>query len=110
VAVPDRAALLGHLHQTPSDRCYHDRVSEEAENLVLRHLRELRSDIKTGFDQARADTSDLRHDVGEGFTRMTSALTVIARRLDDLDNGIPLADRLSAIEQRLSDLEGRRES
>jgi hypothetical protein len=85
-------------------------VSDEAENLIIRHLRELRSDMKTGFDQARADTSDLRHDVGEGFTRMTSALTAIARRLDDVDNGIRLADRLSAIEQRLTDLEGRRES
>jgi hypothetical protein len=86
------------------------RVSDEAENLVLRHLQELRSDMMSGFDQARADTSDLRHDVGEGFTRMTSALTVIARRLDDVDNGIRLADRLSSIEKRPTDLEGRRES
>jgi hypothetical protein len=46
----------------------------------------------------------------EGFTRVTSALTAVARRLDDVDNGIRPADRLSAIEQRLSDLEGRRES
>jgi len=85
-------------------------VSDEADNLVIRHLQELRADMKIGFDQARADTSDLRHDVSEGFTGVTAALTAIARRLDDVDTGIRLADRLTAIEKRLGDLEGRRGS
>lgn len=85
-------------------------MSDEADNLVIRHLQELRADMKIGFDQARADTSDLRHDVSEGFTGVTAALTAIARRLDDVDTGIRLADRLTAIEKRLGDLEGRRGS
>jgi len=96
-------------------------VSDEPDNLVIRHLQQLRADMKIGFDQARADTnagfdraradtSDLRHDVSEGFTGVTAALTAISRRLDDVDTGIRLADRLTAIEKRLGDLEGRRGS
>jgi hypothetical protein len=71
-------------------------VSDETDNLVIRHLQELRADMNAGFDQARADTSDLRHDVSEGFTGVTAALTAISHRLDDVDTGIRLADRLTS--------------
>ena len=62
------------MTKTAGDRCYAAEVSDDAENRVIGHLRELRSEMKAGFDRARADMSDLRHDVGEGFRRMTSAL------------------------------------
>lgn len=89
-------------------------VSDEADNLVLRLLREMRADMATKDDlgalraEMKADISDLRQDVSEGFSRTTAALTTLARRLDDVDHGIRLADRLTAIEKRLADLEVRR--
>jgi hypothetical protein len=70
-------------------------VSDEADNMVLRLLREMRAEMAT-----KSDLSDLRHDVSEGFTRTTTALTTLTRRLDPL----------TAIEKRLTDLEGRRGS
>lgn len=95
------------------------KVSDEADNLVLRHLEKLRADMGTGFEKVatkgdlgtlRSEVSDLRRDVSEGFAAVTKALTALARRLDDVDTGIRLADRLTAIEKRLSDLERSRGS
>jgi hypothetical protein len=81
-------------------------VGDEAENLVIRLLQEMRADMATkselaglrkevaeGFRAARADTSDLRRDVSEGFSRTAAALTTLARRLDEVDQGVRLADR-----------------
>lgn len=51
--------------------------------------RSLRAGMKAGFDQARADASDLREDVNEGFPGVTAALTAISRQLDDVDTASP---------------------
>ena len=73
-------------------------MSDEADNMVIRLLREMRGEMAT-----RSDLSDLRHDVSEGFTSTTAALTAIARRLDAED----AANRLAALEKKVAEL-GRR--
>ena len=59
-------------------------VSDEADNVVVRLLREMRADMATKGDLGglKSDLSDLRHDVSEGFASTTTALTAIARQLD----------------------------
>lgn len=83
-------------------------VSEEADNLILKLLREMRADMATKSDlgevrrevsDVRHDVGDLRHDVSEGFTAITKALS-----------DVRLGDRLTSIEKRLTDLERRRGS
>jgi polyhydroxyalkanoate synthesis regulator phasin len=80
-------------------------VGDEADNVVLRLLREMRAEMATKRELAeiKGDLSDLRHDVSEGFARTTAALTTIARRMDADD----AANRLSALEKRVAELERR---
>jgi hypothetical protein len=94
-------------------------MNDESDNLVIRHLRELRAETKTGFDGLRSEGGDLRSEVGERLVQVEAAvadvrgvvlktgsdvLTVI-HRLDEVDTNIRLADRLAAIEQRRAALE-----
>jgi hypothetical protein len=67
------------------------KVSDEADNLVLRHLEKLRADMGTGFEKLatkgdlvtlRSEVSDLHRDVADGFAAVTKALTAAAGRSD----------------------------
>ena len=77
-------------------------MSDEAENLTLRVLRKIQTDVadvranmatRSDLDAARADSSDLRRDVSEGFATTTGALTA-------------LAGRMGKVEDHLADLRG----
>jgi hypothetical protein len=76
-------------------------VSDESDNLVIRHLQEVRTDMKTGFGRvdARFDEVDERFvkveaslaDVRGVVGKTSSDVVAIARRLDEVDNDIRLA-------------------
>jgi hypothetical protein len=110
-------------------------MSDENENLVLRLLREMRADmaemraematkgdLAAVRDEARADTSDLRRDMTEGFTAIAGALaalsqqnadtrTELGRQIADLHGEIRSErDAGRGLEARVAALEGRRGS
>lgn len=92
-------------------------MSDEADNLVLRHLREFRSHVDVRFDKvdARLDETDVRlvkvearlSDV-EGVARTTlTEVVALARRVEHIETGLRVAERLAALEEKFAELERR---
>ncbi|HXJ18989.1 MAG TPA: hypothetical protein VMT03_02060 [Polyangia bacterium] len=82
-------------------------MSDEADNLVLRHLREMRSDMTKRFDEADvrlvkiegrlSDLTGVMHD-----TR-TDVLG-LAERLEHIETGLRVAERLAALEAQTGEI------
>ena len=79
-------------------------MSDEADNLVLRHLRELRERIDSRFDdqdihvvKVDGQLADLRGLVLDTRAQMATRADLhgITRRLDDIETHLRLADRVA---------------
>ena len=85
-------------------------MGDEADNLVLRNLREMRTHMDKRFDEVdvqlvkvEARLSDV-----EGVTRHTlTEVVALARRVEHLETGLRVAERLDALEKKFVDLEQR---
>ncbi|HMC94519.1 MAG TPA: hypothetical protein VKO16_07095 [Polyangia bacterium] len=89
-------------------------MSDEPDNLVLRHLRELRADMTQRFDGAevKADVRFVKIEARlsdlTGVMHDTRAdVHGLAGRLDKIETSLGLADRLAAVEEKLAALERR---
>lgn len=85
-------------------------MSDEADNLVLRHLRELRTHIDSRFDgsDVRLVKVEARLADVDGLARKTLTEVVgVARRLEHVENALRVAERLAAVEEKLAELERR---
>jgi hypothetical protein len=92
-------------------------VSDEPDNLVLRHLRELRTHLDSRLDKVdgRSDESDVRFvkietrlaDV-EGLARTTlTEIVAVARRLEHIETGLRVSERLAALEEKFAEFQRR---
>jgi DNA-binding XRE family transcriptional regulator len=92
-------------------------MSDEAENVVLRHLREMRAETKAGLEDVRSDIGLLRTETKAavadvaGVTRKTlSEIGALAGRMDHIETELRLADRLAALEAQVAELRRRADS
>lgn len=89
-------------------------MSDEADNLVLRHLQEFRAETKAGLDDVRSDVGQLRTETKAaiadvaGVARKTlSEVVALAGRVDHIEIELRLADRLAALEAQVIELQRR---
>ncbi len=89
-------------------------MSDEADNLVLRYLREFRAESKAGLDDVRSEIGLLRTetkaavaDVAGVAPKTLSEVVALAGRSDHLESDLRLADRLAALEVEVAELRRR---
>jgi hypothetical protein len=85
----------------------------EADNVVLRHLRELRIHMDARFDEhtLRFVKLEARMSDVEGITRTTLTEVVgVARRLDHVEKDLRVVERLTDLEGQLAELRRRMDS
>jgi hypothetical protein len=87
---------------------------DESDNVVLRHLRDLRTGMKAGFDDLRSELDVGLVKVGarlsdvEGLARTTlTEIVALSRRVEHIETGLRVAERLAAVEEKLAQLERR---
>ena len=82
-------------------------MSDESDNLALRHLREMRTHLDSRFDRsdARIEEVDVRLVKietrladGEGFARSTlTEVVALARRVEHLETGLRVAEHRTSL-------------
>jgi DNA-binding XRE family transcriptional regulator len=89
-------------------------MSDEADNLVLRHLKEYRAETKAGLDDLRTDLGLLRAETKAavadvaGVARKTlSEVVALAGRVAQVETDLRLADRLATLEAEVAELRRR---
>lgn len=94
-------------------------MSDEADNLTLRVLQKIQADIantatKSGLEELRTDMGQLRAETKAGLSdvagvsrKTLSEVVALSERVEHVETGLRVAERLAALERQMAEIQRR---